>query len=419
MTDATPTSADTPAVTPGRAAFIFIFVTVMLDMVALGIVVPVLPKLIKHFLNGNTADAAHIVGYFAFSWALMQFVFQPIIGSLSDHFGRRPIIILSNLGLGADYILMALSPNLWFLFAGRLISGITAASYATASAYVADVTVPGKRAALYGMLGAAFGLGFTIGPAIGGVLGDIDLKLPFWGAGALSLINGVYGLFVLPESLPRERRSAFSWRRAHTLGSLKLLRSNPKLIRLSVGALLQRFAHGSLPSMFVLYVDYRYQWSASAIGLSLAAVGILQTVVSGGLIRPVIKRFGEQGTMLFGMVNGIVGFGLYAIAPDTSIFMLAFVPIALWGLANPAIQSLSTRYVGPTEQGKLQGAQASLGSIADMIGPLIFSQIFAAAIMAPGRLHIPGAPYYLASLFVVGALIACLPLIRPVPAAAE
>jgi MFS transporter, DHA1 family, tetracycline resistance protein len=419
MTDATPASGEPPSVKPSRAAFVFIFVTVMLDMIALGIVVPVLPKLIKHFLNGDTADAAHIVGYFAFSWALMQFLFQPIIGSLSDHFGRRPIVILSNLGLGADYILMALSPNLWFLFVGRLISGITAASYATASAYVADVTAPEKRAALYGMLGAAFGLGFTIGPAIGGILGDIDLKLPFWGAGALSLINGVYGLFVLPESLPRERRSAFSWRRANSLGSLKLLRSNPKLIRLSVGALLQRFAHGSLPSMFVLYVDYRYQWSASAIGLSLAAVGILQTMVSGGLIRPVIKRFGEQGTMLFGMVNGIVGFGLYAIAPDTSIFLLAFVPIALWGLANPAIQGLSTRYVGPTEQGKLQGAQASLGSIADMIGPLIFSQIFAAAIIAPGRLHIPGAPYYLAALFVVGALIACLPLIRPVPAAAE
>jgi DHA1 family tetracycline resistance protein-like MFS transporter len=419
MTDPTPASAEAPSVKPGRAAFIFIFVTVMLDMIALGVVVPVLPKLIKHFLNGNTADAAHIVGYFAFSWALMQFLFQPVIGSLSDHFGRRPIVILSNLGLGADYILMALSPNLWFLFAGRLISGITSASYSTASAYIADVVAPEKRAALYGMLGAAFGLGFTIGPAIGGVLGDIDLKLPFWGAGALSLINGVYGLFVLPESLPRERRSAFSWRRANSLGSLKLLRSNPRLIRLSVAGLLQRFAHGSLPSMFVLYVDYRYQWSAGAVGLSLAAVGILQMVVSGGLIRPVIKRFGEQGTMLFGMVNGIVGFGLYAIAPDTSIFLLAFVPIALWGLANPAIQGLSTRYVGPTEQGKLQGAQASLGSIADMIGPLIFSQIFAAAIVAPGWLHIPGAPYYLASLFVIGALIACLPLIRPVPVAAE
>jgi DHA1 family tetracycline resistance protein-like MFS transporter len=419
MTDPTPVSAETPSVKPGRAAFVFIFVTVMLDMIALGIVVPVLPKLIKHFLNGNTADAAHIVGYFAFAWALMQFLFQPVIGSLSDHFGRRPIVILSNLGLGADYILMALSPNLWFLFVGRLISGITSASFSTASAYIADVTAPEKRAALYGMLGAAFGLGFTVGPAIGGILGDIDLKLPFWGAGALSLINGIYGLFVLPESLPRDRRSAFSWRRANSLGSLNLLRSNPKLIRLSLGALLQRFAHGSLPSMFVLYVDYRFQWSASSVGLSLAAVGILQMVVSGGLIRPVIKRFGEQGTMLFGMVNGIVGFGLYAIAPDTSIFLLAFVPIALWGLANPAIQSLSTRYVSPTEQGKLQGAQASLGSIADMIGPLIFSQIFAAAIVAPGRLHIPGAPYYLAALFVFGALIACLPLFRPVPAAAE
>jgi DHA1 family tetracycline resistance protein-like MFS transporter len=406
-------------VQPSRAAFAFVFITVLLDMIALGIVVPVLPMLIKEFLGGNTADAAHFVGYFASAWALMQFLFQPVIGSLSDRFGRRPVIILSNLGLGFDYFLMALAPNLWFLFAGRLISGITSASVSTAGAYIADVAPAEKRTAMFGMLGAAFGLGFTIGPWLGGMLGDFDLRLPFWGAGALSLINGVYGYFVLPESLPRNRRAPFSWRGANMVGSWRLLTSTPKLTHLSLGAFLQRFAHGSLPSMFVLYAVYRYDWSPGAVGNALGAVGILQTIVSGGLIRPAIKRLGERGTLLIGLVSGIVGFATYAIAPNTAIFLLAFPPIALWGLANPAIQSLSTQTVGPKQQGKLQGAQASVGSIADMIGPLIYSQIFAAAIVARGRFHLPGAPYYLASLLVGGALISCLPLLRPAPVAVE
>jgi DHA1 family tetracycline resistance protein-like MFS transporter len=419
MSNATTEATGAEPVNPVKPAFIFIFITVFLDMVALGIVVPVLPMLIKQFLNGNTADAAHIVGYFASAWALMQFLFQPIIGSLSDRFGRRPVVILSNLGLGFDYFLMALAPNLWFLFAGRLISGITSASVSTAGAYIADVAPAEKRAAMFGMIGAAFGLGFTIGPAIGGWLGEIGLRVPFWGAGALSLINGLYGLFVLPESLARERRAPFSWRGANMVGSWRLLTSDSRLTHLSLAAFLQRFAQGSLPSMFVLYAVYRFDWSPWAVGTALAAVGILQTVVSGGLIRPAIKHLGERGTMLLGFVSGIVGFALYAAAPNTPMFLLAFPPVALWGLANPAIQSLSTRLVGPMEQGKLQGAQASVGSLADMVGPLIFSQIFAAAVVAQGAFHIPGAPYYLASLFIVGALISCLPLMRTAPVAAH
>ena len=217
MTDA-PKAPEATTAAPSRAAFAFIFVTVLLDMMALGIIIPVLPKLIKAFMNGDTASAAHVVGYFGSAWALMQFVFQPVLGALSDRFGRRPVIILSNLGLGLDYILMALSPNLWFLFVGRLISGVTAASFSTAGAYIADVTAPEKRAARFGLLGAAFGLGFVIGPAVGGVLGDIDLKMPFWGAAVLSLVNATYGFFVLPESLARARRAPFSLRRANPIG---------------------------------------------------------------------------------------------------------------------------------------------------------------------------------------------------------
>lgn len=419
MTDA-PMAPD-PATVPahGRAAFVFIFVTVLLDMIALGIVVPVLPKLIKSFLNGDTADAAHIVGYFGAAWALMQFIFQPIIGALSDRFGRRPVIVLSNFGLGLDYILMALAPNLWFLFVGRLISGITAASVSTAYAYVADVTSPEKRAAQYGMLGAAFGLGFTVGPALTGILGDISIRAPFWGAAVLSLINASYGFFVLPESLARDKRATFSWHPANPIGSLRLLSSNPNLIRLAMAGLLQRFAHGSLPSMFVLYADYRYGWSLKTVSWALGGVGVAQMIVSGGLVRPAIKRLGERGTMLLGMASGIVGFALYAIAPNSAIFLIAFPPVALWGMANPAIQSLATRFVGPSDQGKLQGAQSSLGSLADMTGPLIFTQLFAAAVMARGTFHIPGAPYYLAAIFVVGALLVIAPMIRPVPVAAE
>jgi len=410
-------SETTPA--PTRAAFTFVLITVLLDMLALGIVVPVLPMLIKHFSGGQTASAVGIVGYFGAAWALMQFIFQPVLGSLSDRFGRRPVIILSNIGLGLDYILMALAPNLWFLFVGRLISGVAAATNSTAGAYIADVTPPEKRAARFGLLGAAFGLGFVIGPAVGGYLGEVGLRFPFWGAAVLSLLNGIYGFFVLPESLPLERRSAFSWHRANPIGSLKLIRTSPILTRLTLATFLQRLAHGSLPSIYVLYVDYRYHWTLPMISNSLAAVGILQMIVSGGLVRVAIHRLGERGTLLLGLISGISGFVLYASAPTSAIFLISFPFIALWGLANPALQGMSTRLVTPREQGQLQGAQSSFSSIADMIGPLIFSQAFAAAIVNGGAFYLPGVPYYMAASFIIGALIVCMGILRPVVAAAE
>jgi DHA1 family tetracycline resistance protein-like MFS transporter len=418
MTDAPLAPAPT-APAPSRAAFAFIFVTVFLDMLALGIIIPVLPKLIKAFEGGDTASAAHIIGYFGAAWAFMQFVFQPVLGSLSDRFGRRPVIILSNLGLGFDYILMALAPSLWFLFVGRLISGVTAATYSTAGAYIADVTPPAQRAARFGMLGAAFGLGFVIGPAIGGELGAFGLRFPFWGAAALSLINGVYGFFVLPESLPRERRTPFSWRSANLVGALKLLGSSPTLSRLALAGFLQRFAHGSLPSMFVLYADYRYGWDTKTVGYALAAVGIAQTIVSGGLVRPAIARLGERGTLMVGIFSGMVGFALYGFAPTGIIFIIALPLVALWGLANPAIQSLATQRVSATQQGQLQGAQSSIGSIADMFAPLVYSQVFAFGITQTGLMHLPGAPYYVAALFVTGAMFVCWQVTRPIPALAE
>src|SRR3984885_8898430 len=250
---------------PRRAALAFIFITVFLDMLALGVIVPVLPKLIEDFMHGNTARAAEYVGLFATVWAAMQFLFSPVLGALSDRFGRRPVILLSNFGLGLDYIVMALAPNVGWLFIGRVISGITAASFSTASAYIADVAPPDKRAGGYGMISAAFGLGFVLGPAMGGVLGNIDPRLPFWVAAGFSFLNFGYGLLVLPESLSPERRERFSWRRANPMGSLKLLRSNRELFGLAIVNFLGNTAHEALPTTFVLYAMYRYGWNERTI----------------------------------------------------------------------------------------------------------------------------------------------------------
>lgn len=277
-----------------KPAFIFVFLTVVFDMLALGMVIPVLPNLVVDFSGGDAARGAEIFGLFATVWALMQFLSSPILGALSDRFGRRPVILISNFGLGFDYILMALAPNLWWLFVGRVISGICGASISTAYAYLADVLPPEKRAGAFGMMGAAFGLGFTFGPAIGGLLGDIDPHLPFWVAAALSLLNGCYGLFVIPESLPHDKRAPFRWRRANPVAALELLRSHPNLIGLASVGFLSNLSHVVLNSTFVLYAGYRYQWSERDVGLALALVGICSMVVQGGILRPFVHRFGER-----------------------------------------------------------------------------------------------------------------------------
>ena len=389
---------------PGRAAFAFVLVTVLLDMLALGVMIPVLPKLIVEFMGGDVAGAATIAGLFGFSWAAMQFVFSPVLGALSDRFGRRPVIILSNLGMGLDYVMMALAPTLWWLFAGRLLSGITAATFATAGAYIADVTPAEKRAAKFGMLGAAFGFGFIVGPAMGGFLGAIDLRLPFWVAAGLSLANALYGYFVLPESLPRSNRTAFRWRLANPIGALRFLRAQPLLSGLGGAVFLQRIAHDSLPSVFVLYTGYRYQWGAATVGLTLAAVGVAQTIVSAGLVGPIVKRFGERNALKVGLACGAIGFAIYALAPTGMLFFAGLPLLALWGLSGPSIQGLMSRHVGASDQGKLQGALGSVQGVAGMIGPLLFTQVFAFALRSDGALHLPGAPYMLAAVLVALAL---------------
>jgi DHA1 family tetracycline resistance protein-like MFS transporter len=411
--------ADPPA--PRRAALAFIFITILLDMLALGMIIPVLPKLIEDFLGGDTAGAARVYGLFGTVWALMQFLSMPVLGALSDRFGRRRVILLSNIGLGLDYVLMALAPNLRWLFVGRVISGISAASVSTAMAYVADVTPVEKRAAGFGMMGVAFGAGFVFGPAIGGLLGSVDPRLPFWAAAAASLANALYGLLVLPESLPPERRRPFEWRKANPLGSLKLLRSHPELKGLAGVTFLSGLAHAVLPATMVLYTGYRYGWDERAVGLALAVVGICSAAVQGGLVGPLVRRFGERRIMLAGLLCGSAGFMVYALAGRGSVFLAGIPVVAFWGLASPAIQGLMTRRVDPGEQGGLQGANGSVLGIATMIGPAMFAGTFAYFIGGGSRWHIPGAAFMLASLLLLLAalLAARVTRVRARPAPEE
>ncbi len=382
----------------------FILFTVLLDVVAMGIIIPVFPTLIVNFLDGDKPRAAIVYGIFATVWALMQFLFSPAVGVLSDRFGRRPIVLLSNFGLGLDYILMALAPNLIWLFVGRIIAGITAASISAATAYIADVTPPEKRASAFGYIGVAFGLGFILGPALGGVLGGIDLHLPFWVAGGLSLTNALYGLFVLPESLPPERRKPFSWRRANPIGALKLLRSHTELAGLAMVHFLYTLSHNALPSVFVLYTAYRYGWSETTVGLAMAGFGVAIVAVQGVFVKPTVKRLGERPTLLIGLSCAVVGFAIYGLAPTGLIFCLGIPVAALWGLYGPASQALMTRHVAPTEQGELQGALSSILGITGMIGPSLFTLTFSRAI-AGKDVQMAGAPFLLASTLVATAAV--------------
>lgn len=397
-------AADVQA-TPSRAAFGFIFTTVLLDMLAFGIVAPVFPKLVVQFEGGDTASAAPIWGLFGTVWAAMQFLCAPILGAISDRYGRRRVILLSNLGLGLDYVLMALAPSLTWLFVGRTISGITSASFGTAGAYIADVTPPERRAARFGMLGAAFGIGFILGPALGGLLGGFHLRAPFWGAAVLGLLNTAYGIFVLPESLPVERRSSFAWRRANPVGSLILLRSHPELFGLATVGFLFMLAHDSLPVMFVLYADYRYGWTEQMVGGAMAAVGACSMVVQAGLVGRCVSWLGERSTLYLGLIAGIVSFTVYGTAPTGWLFTLGIPIGALIGLVTPALQSLMTRRVSGSEQGQFQGAYGSLMGVASMIAPLLFTKVFETGIRDSFGVHVPGAPYLLAAIFVAVGLV--------------
>jgi DHA1 family tetracycline resistance protein-like MFS transporter len=335
----------------------------------------------------------------------MQFFFSPVLGGLSDRFGRRPVVLLSNLGLALDYVLMALAPSLTWLFVGRVISGITSASVSTAFAYIADVTPAEQRAAVFGKVGVAFGAGFILGPAVGGLLGGMDPRLPFWVAAGLSFANTLYGLLILPESLPPDRRSPFRWKSANPLGALHLLRSDRVLAGLSVVNFLAQVAHVVLPSTFVLYATYRYGWDTTTVGLTLAMVGICSIAVQGAAIGPMVRRFGERRALLLGLGCGAVGFLIYGAAPTGPLFWLGIPVMALWGVAGAATQALTTQLVAPDQQGQLQGATNSVQSVSQLVGPFLFTLTFAYFIGNEAPLKLPGAPFLLAALLMLLALL--------------
>lgn len=379
-----------------RPAIAFVLVTAALDVMAMGLVIPVLPILIEEFA-GSASTAGWWNGVMVALWALMQFVFSPIIGSLSDRFGRRPVILISIFGLAVDWVLMALAPNLWWLAVGRIIGGITSSSFTAVYAYLADIIPPEGRAKAYGLVGAAFSAGFIAGPALGGVLGEWGPRTPFWVAAALSAVAFLYGLFVLPESLPKERRMAFAWSRANPLGAFRLLRRHAELTGLAWVYFMLYFAHHVFSAVFVLYAAHRYGFGPLETGLLLAFAGLLEMLVQIFLVGRVSARLGDRRTMVVGLVLGAFGILGMGIAPTGWLFIAALVPNALWSLALPTIQSLMTRLVSEREQGQLQGANNSVASVAGVISPLFFGAVYGVSVVA-----MPGLVFVIAAVVLLG-----------------
>ena len=391
-----------------KAALAFIFITVLIDVIAFGVIIPVLPHLVQQFVGGDTSVAAYWTGVFAFAFSLVQFFSAPIQGALSDRYGRRPVILLSCLGLGLDFVLMALAPSLAWLFVGRIISAVTSASFTTANAYIADVVPAERRAKSYGMIGAAFGLGFIVGPLIGGVLGDIDHRLPFWCAASLALLNFLYGLFVLPESHPVERRSkAFDWKHAKPMGGVKMLREYPHIWGLVAVVFLANFAHYVYPSTFVLFADAAYGWKEKQAGYVLAVVGVLSVIVNVMVVGRMVKALGERRAMMLGLACGTVGFVVYGLAGSGWLFLLGLPISALWAVAAPATMALVTQQVPADVQGRIQGSLSSLVSLAGIFAPALFAGAFGFFIGPSAPVHLPGVSFLLAALLLgIAALVA-------------
>ncbi len=397
------------------AAFGFIFASALMNSVSFGIMIPVLPNLIKEFAGGDTASASQWNTLFASVWGLMQLFVGPVLGMLSDRIGRRPVLLISFAGLGADFLLMAFAPSLAWLFIGRVINGMTAASFSTANAYVADVTKPEDRAKTFGMMGSSFGFGFLIGPVLAGLLagpamtaifGSFALRLPFLVAALLTFANLVYGYFVLPESLAPERRiPRFDWTRANPMGSLRFLTGHNDLAGLASVGFLFQIAHTVLPSIFVLYAGYRYHWNIQNTGISLFATGALGVFVQVVAVGPVVRRIGERGALLLGAAAGSLGFALYALAPTGMIYLACAPVFSLINLMQPGLQGLMSRRVGPQSQGQLQGANQALQGIASIIGPLVFGLSFAWAVRHEASLHLPGLPILISAGLMLAAFL--------------
>ena len=407
---------DQPATgrTGRKAAFGFIFASALMTSVSFGLMIPILPNLIRQLTGGDTAAASDWNAVFGGTWGLMQFFAGPMLGVLSDRVGRRPVLLISNFGLAIDFLFMALAPTLWWLYVGRILNGLTAASFSTAGAYIADVTPPERRAKSFGMLQSAFSFGFLLGPALGGFLGEYSLRLPFFVAAGVTALNCLYGYFILPESLPPERRLAtYEWRRANPLGALRLLRSHPGLVSLASVGFLFQLAQVVLPTIFVLYTTYRYHWSTAILGLTFPLTGILGIIVQMFLVGPATARFGERRLVLIGTALGALGYVWYGAATTGWLFLLGAPIFAFGGFILPGLQGLMTQRVPPNQQGQLQGANQSLQGVASILGPVIFGEIFAWSIRRDASLHMPGLAIYLSGGLLVVAFVVAWTFAHP------
>ncbi|MGQ0641714.1 MAG: TCR/Tet family MFS transporter [Gemmatimonadaceae bacterium] len=389
---------------PGAHALTFIFITVLVDTIGFGIILPVTPELIMELTGESISRASVYGGWLLFAFAIMQFFCGPIMGNLSDRFGRRPVLLLSLTAFGLDYLLMGYSRSIVWLFIGRAVAGITGAAYTTSAAYIADVTPPDKRAQSFGLMGAAFGIGFILGPAVGGLLGGLGPRAPFFVAAALALLNVVYGFFVVPESLPSEKRRPFHWTRAHPLGTLQHLRPYPGVVAMIGGLFVWQLAHQVLPSAWAFYTMFKFGWSEALVGASLAFAGVTIAIVQGGLTRVIIPRLGERRAALTGLTLGSLGFFGYAIAPRGWVMYVFMMVFAFAGLVYPSINSLMSQQVSESAQGELQGGVASAYSLSTIVGPLFMTQIFRFFTRDEATVEVAGAPFYAAAFLGVIAL---------------
>lgn len=395
-----------------KPALGFIFITLLVDVIGIGIIIPILPKLITQVIHGNLSQASLYSGWLMFAFAIMQFIFSPILGSLSDKFGRRPVLLLALVGFGLDNIILAFAPTIGWLFAGRIIAGIMGASFTTATAYIADISTPENRAQNFGMIGMAFGLGFIIGPVIGGILGHYGVRIPFFAAAALSLLNALYGYFVLPESLPKNNRRAFDIKRANPLGALKQLNKYPFIGGL-VGSLVFLYIAGhAVQSNWTFFTMEALQWNETQVGYSLGFVGLLIAIVQGGLIRVINPWLGQKRSIYVGLMLYVVGLFLFSFSNQSWMMYAVLIPYCLGGIAGPALQSIISGQVPQNEQGELQGAITSLMSLTSIIGPLLMTNIFSYFTGTLAPFYFPGAAFFLGALLTLVSLVLVMKSLR-------
>ena len=383
-----------------KPALSFIFITMLVDIIGLGIILPVLPALIQELTGGTVSDASKYGGWMMFAYAIMQFLFSPILGGLSDRFGRRPILLISLFGFGLDYLFLAFAPTIAWLFVGRLLSGICGASITTATAYIADISTPEKRAQNFGIVGMAFGIGFIVGPVIGGVLGEFGSRIPFFAAAGLTFLNWVYGYFVLPESLSVENRRKFEWKRANPIGSLKHLGRYPVILGLVASLVLVYIAAHAVQSTWTFFTIERFSWSKAMVGYSLGMAGLCVAIVQGGLIRIINPRLGPNRSVYVGMMMYAVGLSLFAFSNQGWMMFVFLIPYCLGGIAGPSLQGIISNQVPANEQGELQGALTSLISVTSIIGPPLMTNLFAFFTRKNGVIYFPGAAFMMGAILV-------------------